>query len=244
MSTVKLFGSRLSPFVEKSYRALQYKGVDCEMVPFRSPGDFKSWNPQTGKMPVLEIDGVRIYDSTLIVRELNKRFPDPPLVSSNTRMAARQTFLEDWSDESLYWYAMGLRWQEINTPDTVEQLLDDIQAPTLLRPVLGVFLRRQISAQARAQGLARLPLEVVVDELGRRFDELLVWLGDGPFFFADDLSVADLAIFGQLRTLKSGPTPQAEDLLAERPALLEFYRRVDQATSPAESTGQAQSDAA
>jgi glutathione S-transferase len=244
MAMTKLFGSRLSPFVEKVARALQYKGVEFELVPVRSPGDFKSWNPQTGKMPVLELDGTRIYDSTLILRKLDERFPERALVSTNERMAARQHFLEDWSDESLYWYCMGLRWQEVNAPETVAQLLDDIQPPALLRPVLGPFLRRQISAQARAQGLARLPMDVLLGELSRRFDELLVWLGDGPYFFADELGVADLSIFGQLNLLKSGPTPQAEDLIAARPTLMEFYRRVDNATAPAVGGMSAQSHAA
>ena len=103
--------------------------------------------------------------------------------------------------------------------------------PAALRPVLKVILRRQIRGQARAQGLARLPLETIVDELGRRFDELLVWLGDRPYFFADRPSVADLALFGQLNGLQSGPTPQAERLVAERPRLADYFLRVDAATA-------------
>src|SRR2546427_104606 len=46
-----LFGSRVSPFVEKVARALQLKGIPFSLVSPKSPGDFKRWNPQTRKMP-------------------------------------------------------------------------------------------------------------------------------------------------------------------------------------------------
>jgi len=57
-----------------------------------------------------------------------------------------------------------------------------------------------------------------------------MWLADRPYFFSDRLSAADLAVFGQLRMLRSGPTPQAERLVAERPRLLDYFLRVDAAT--------------
>jgi glutathione S-transferase len=49
--------------------------------------------------------------------------------------------------------------------------------------------------------------------------------------FADRVSVADLAIFGQSTMLRSGPTPQAEELIASRPALVSYLARVDAATA-------------
>ena len=65
----------------------------------------------------------------------------------------------------------------------------------------------------------------------KSFDELLMWLGDRPYFFWDRPSVADLAIFGQLSMLQSGPTPQAERLIAQRPKLADYFLRLDAATA-------------
>src|SRR5207237_1069279 len=196
---------------------LQLKGIAFTLVPPKSPADFKRWNPQTRKMPVVEFDGRRVFDSTLILRRLDQLVPEPSFLDRDATVAARQRFLEDWSDEALYWYGLALRWSDANAEATTAQVVGSIPAPAALRPLLRVILRRRIRGQALAQGLARLPLETVVDELGRRFDELLVWLGDRPYFFADRRSVADLALFGQLNVLQSGPTPQAERLVAERP---------------------------
>jgi glutathione S-transferase len=197
------------------------------------PGDFKRWNPQSGKMPVVEIEGRRVFDSTLILRWLDELVPEPAFFDSDPGVAARQRFLEDWSDESLYWYALGLRWLDVNAAATIEQVVGSFSVPAVLRPLLRLMLRRQIRSQAIAQGLARLPLDILTGELGRRFDELVVWLGERPCFFAERPGAADLAIFSQLNLLQSGPTPQAAHLIATRPRLAGYFRRVDDATAAA-----------
>lgn len=233
--SIRLFGSRLSPFVEKVVRALHRKRLAYALVPPRTPGDFRRWNPRTAKMPVLEVDGDRIFDSTLILRRLDELVPDPPLFDRDPATAARQRFLEDWSDEAFYWYGMGIRWSAENAAATAAQVAGDVGAPRVLGPVLRLALRRQIGGQAAAQGMQRLPLDVLLGELERRLDELGVWLGDRSFFFAEEPSGADLAMFGQLRMLQSGPTPQATERIAARPWLAAYYDRIDRATPPVTS---------
>jgi glutathione S-transferase len=230
MSDVKLFGSNLSPFVEKTARGLALKKLGFELVPPRSPSDLRRWNPQTGKMPVLEIDGKRIYDSTLILRWLDERVPDPPLVSRDPATAAGQRQLEDWSDESLYWLLMGLRWLPRNADASARQITDELPAPGFVKPFVRALLRRQLAGSTRAQGFGRLPAEVLERELGIRLDDLVALLGDRPFFFADAPSVADLSVFGMVHSGSSGPTPEFERAFSERPELREWQKRVEQAT--------------
>jgi len=227
--TTSLFGSRLSPFVEKVARALAYKGIPFTLVEPRSPADFKRWNPQTGKMPVLELAGERTWDSTRILAMLDAHQPSPPLYDADPAVAAKQRFLEDWSDEALYWYVMGLRWQDANASATAAQVAATLPVPAFVRTLVQPLLRRQIGGQAAAQGLQRLPMDVLLTELGRRFDELAIWLADRPFLFADEPSGADFAVFGQLSTLRSGPTPQGAALVDARPALTAWMRRIDAA---------------
>jgi glutathione S-transferase len=225
-----LFGTRLSPFEEKVVRALHLKRIEYSLVEPRSPADFRRWNPQTGKMPVLEIAGTREYDSTFILRRLETLVPDPPLYDADAAIAARQRFVEDWSDEALYWYGMALRWSEANADATAAQVAATLPLPAVAGPLVRYVLRWQIGGQARAQGLVRLPLERVLDELGRRFDELLVWLGDAPFLFGTRPGGADCAVLGQVCMLRSGPTPQGAELIARRPGLAAWAARADEAT--------------
>lgn len=184
-SELRLFGTRLSPFVEKVVRALQLKDVPFEMVPLKSPADFKRWNPRVGKMPVLEVDGERFFDSTFILRVIDERAPEPALFAADPEQAARQRFIEDWSDESLYFYVFGLRWVDENAEATTTQLVESLPLPGFLRPILKPVLRRQIRPLAMAQGMARLPMAMILEELDRRFSELEVLLGDAPYFYSD-----------------------------------------------------------
>jgi glutathione S-transferase len=103
---ITLYGFRISPFVEKVIRGIQYKGMGWEIqAPSASTGMTK-WNPRTGKMPAADIAGERLYDSTFILRRLEELTPNPPLIAADCAIAARQRHMEDWSDESLYWNVM------------------------------------------------------------------------------------------------------------------------------------------
>ena len=228
MSRALLFGSPLSPFVDKVQRALRLKKVEHELIGPKTPGDFKRWNPQTRKMPVLELNGERIIDSTFILDRLESDFPEPPLLSRNPATRASQRMLEDWSDESFYWYVMALRWNAKNAPATAHQITEGL--PALIRPLAKRSLTRQLGSTTQAQGLGRLPSERVVRELGERLDDLAALLGDRPYFFGEQLSRADLSICGMLNSGLSGPSPEINQLMGERTALSQHLERVREAT--------------
>ncbi len=228
MPSITLYGSRLSPFVEKVARALELKRLPFAQVDVKSPGDLKRWNPVTGKMPVIEIDGEKTWDSSFILRRLDELSPEPPLFSQDPAVAASQHMLEDWSDESLYWYLMALRWCERHVAATLTQI--SAAAPAPLRPLLKPLLRWQMGSMARVQGLGRLPYDVLIRETGLRLDDLVSLLGSRPFFFSDRVSGADLAIYGELKGGQSGPTPDFAALVSDRPRLADHMKRVEDAT--------------
>jgi glutathione S-transferase len=230
MADAVVYGSRLSPFVEKVVRGLQRKRIAYQLVEPSSPLDLRRWNPQTRKMPVVEMGGERWIDSTFILRRLDERVPEPPLLSPDPTAAAAQRQLEDWADESLYWYTMGVRWSGTHADATADQILRKSPAPAFLRPALRALVKRQFGGLARAQGLGRLSNDVLVAEIGLRLDDLLRILGERPFFYADEPSIADLAVYGQLAMAQSGVTPELGALVHRRPALREYLKRVEQAT--------------
>ena len=96
--------------------------------------------------------------------------------------------------------------------------------------MIRAFVKYQFAGLPRAQGLGRLSNEVLVEEYGLRLDDLLSILGDRPFFYADEPSIADLAVYGQLAMATSEVTPELGDRVQRRPALREYLKRVEQAT--------------
>ena len=229
MAEIRLFGAPISPFVDKTRRAIRLKGLALELVEPRRITEFRAWNPQTRKMPVAEIGGDRIYDSTFILRRLDEIAPEPPLFSADPQIAAGQRLLEDWSDESLYWLRMAILWSDPERAADV--ILDTMSIPGLLKPLARAGIKRQMTGAARAQGYGRLPREVLVRELGNRCDDLAAILTERPYFHDDSVSAADLAICAQLHFSGVAPPDEFPEAVDSRPALRVWKERVDKATA-------------
>ena len=105
---IVLYSPRGMPFTEKVGRAARWKQLAFELVEPKSPEDYRRFSPQTGLLPVLEVDGEKIPDSAAILDYLDERFPAPPLLSVDARVAREQRQLERWIDETFPYYI--LRW--------------------------------------------------------------------------------------------------------------------------------------
>jgi glutathione S-transferase len=227
MTQVEIVGAGISPFVDKVVSAARYKRIPFSLREPRSVGEIRKLNPVTAKMPVAFFGDELVYDSTFILRRFDELAPDPPLLASDPQIAAAQRQLEDWSDESLYWYVMALRWAPENLARTAQQL--SVYLPRLLRGLATPVFRRMIAPTTRAQGLGRLPYGVLVRETGERLDDLVLLLAQRSFFYASRPSVADFALCGEFKAGCSGPTPDFERLVSERPPLADWMKRVEEA---------------
>ncbi|WP_268893919.1 glutathione S-transferase family protein [Sphingorhabdus sp. 109] len=219
----------MSPFVTKVKAATAYKRLPFKHREYVGIAELRKLNPQTGKVPIALFGTDVLFDSSLILRRLDAQQPSPPLIAEDPATAARQYLLEDWSDESLYWYVQALRWSDKNEPRTLAENRKFVPAP--LRLFAKPILRRLVGKQPQAQGLGRLPEEMLIAELALRLGNLVTLLARDPFFHADRPSVADFAIYGVSTTGFSGATPEFAEAFASRPALVEWRSRMDAAIS-------------
>ncbi len=226
---VTLYGPTQAPFTEKVRRALIFKGVPFELREPQSPEDYKRWSPKTGMLPVLDVDGEHIPDSTVILYRLDQLYPDPPLLSGDPKVSQQQRQLEDWADESFLWYFMKYRRMVArNTPPLVG---NDREEPGAAEPrPVRSGLARRLLAWIRAAGTWERPLTGLHRELGDRLDDLVNFLGARPFFYADQLSMADLAVYSMLFVMRNDAIPGGSVVLSRRPTLVEFMLRVEAAT--------------
>jgi glutathione S-transferase len=67
-------------------------------------------------------------------------------------------------------------------------------------------------------------------EYAQRMADLANFLGTRPFFYADQISRADLAIAAFLETRAVGSVPEASAALEAQPSLVEWLGRVAQET--------------
>ncbi len=110
---IRLFQSQTSMFCEKIRIVLSMKNVPYEVVDVKKD-DRKSLIEYSGqrKVPVMDFDGQRIIDSTLIANFLEERFPEPNVYPQGESEKGLCLMLEDWADEVLNMANRGLRRAE------------------------------------------------------------------------------------------------------------------------------------
>ena len=223
MPEIRLYTQAFNPYSEKVARALALKKLPFRREVSDQPSDIKRWSPVTQRLPVLEIDGDRVHDSDRILLWLDARFPDPPLRSSEPKTAAAQERLASWSDSSFSWY--WDRWRAARFPRPGDE---QPASPNLLARVA-----RSIGRSLGADEVvtrAELREAEILEELAHRLDDLVGFLGDRPFFYADQPSVADLSVYGMLRVLEDGPMTNSAAMVNSHQTLTAYIKRMDALT--------------
>jgi glutathione S-transferase len=229
--SIVLYGPAVAPYTEKVVRALGLKKLPHELVEPRSDEDYKRWSPETGLLPVIDLDGERIADSTRILLALDERYPDPPLLSRDPSVAARQRRLEDWVDESFFWY--WTQWRRMRDEQAEYAAWRAEYRFSWLRPRTWFESLREQSDMPAAPDPTRE--RFLVSELAKRMDDLVGWLSIRPYFYADEPSMADLSVYAMLLRVRGGIFDGVGDLLVDRPSLVAFMLRVEEATGGASS---------
>lgn len=99
--TPVLWHLEISPYNEKARWALDHKGVP-HVRRAVTPGlqELRARRLRAGRtMPVLEVSGRAIGDSTKIIEEVEQRWPEPPLYPADPQERRRALELEEYFDE-------------------------------------------------------------------------------------------------------------------------------------------------
>ena len=217
----------ISPFCDKVRRAMTLKGIAWDMVevPVVPPGKFKHISP-TGKFPAVNFGGQIIVDSTDIIRHLDSIVPEPRLIPADPRNRADALILEDWADESLYFFDLTMRCWPQNRARFIDDLLH-IETG-LKRRIIGKFIPAALTKVAVTQGLGRKSEAQVTAELARHYDGLAAKLDGRNWLVGDSISIADLAVRAMVNVVDR--TIEAKALHDARPAMAAWSQRVDAAT--------------
>ncbi len=195
-------------------------------------------------LPVLQLDGRTIADSTAILAALEERFPERPLYPADAARRRRALELEWFFDEEL-----GPHIRRVVFHDMIGEpaIFDEVAARAVggrlgqAERLVGTYARKYASlrfgaARDDAAVTARDKVRAAMDRLD---DELAD--GGGTYLVGDSFTVADLtaaSLFYPLVTPEGGPTPPEQampaafqalrDELAERPGyrwVEDTYRR-------------------
>ena len=227
---VTLYQYEMSPFCDKVRRVLHAKGVEYRVeevtILDTLKGRLKKLSP-AAKLPVLDIEGERIADSTDIVRFLEARFPEPRLIPTDPRDQALVHFFEDWADEALYFYEMHLRF---TLPHNAERWVPEAAKHDggVIRRIAKLALPKAMARTTAAQGIGRKPVEAIKRDLDRHLHMLNQWLAGRDWLVGDTLTIADIAVFAQLDCVAG--TSEGQDLMRGYEGVRTWMDRVDDAT--------------
>jgi glutathione S-transferase len=234
MDTIILYEFSGCPFCRKVRAALRYKNIPFTRKIVKTTAEYAELGRlHPGRQAPVMVQGSNtICDSTDILRYLETHWPKPTLFPGGATNAALAHFMEDWADEALSWYGSTFRWIDPRNTKVANQQLkisDTNRGPfAVLFPKLGQFVGR---IRALSQGIGRRSLEKLEADLVRHIDELSKTLQGKSYFFGEEISAADIAIWSQLRSLRYCVQ---EKLAVEHSVLGPYLTRMDTAVGDGE----------
>ena len=207
MSELILHQYAASPFSHKVIKILAHKGLSWHAVEQPVIAPKPDLTPLTGgyrKIPVLQI-GAHIYcDTLLIIRELEKRFPETPLTPPHLAHAAEM--IADWADHRVF---------------------SNAAMPTVFE--MAEFLPPEfLQDRAAMQNPATLGAGPSPEHARAQFvQDCLIMerqLAETPFMLGDSFTLADAAAYHIVNFAANGPTLAAE--IAKLPKLSAWRQRI------------------
>jgi glutathione S-transferase len=168
-----------SPYGRAVFVALEEKRVPYRLVPV-APGSIRqpahlALHP-FGRVPILEHEDLRLYETQAILRYIDRVLPDPGLTPAKAKIAAKMDQLMNIND----WYLF------LGVGNVIA--FQRIVAPRLLG-----------TSPDEAAISAVIPKAKVV------FSELSRQLHDSPYFTGNSLSLADILLAPQMDFIKETP---------------------------------------
>jgi glutathione S-transferase len=159
---------------------------------------------------------------------IEQAFPEPALIPSSPRQRGLVHALEDWADESLYFYEMVLRFttpgnSERNTPKLIEN-----EAP-VLRWLLKRMIPRLLRKATSTQGIGRKSPEQLATDTRRHIEAVANMLGQEDWLVANRLTLADLAVYAMFQCFRDADF--VATMLGEYPPVTDWMTRIEDSTS-------------
>ena len=225
-----LWHLEISHYNEKARWALDYKRVAHErrtpMPGLHRLTALALTRGRHDRLPVLELDGKRIGDSTAIIAALERHRPDPALYPSDREQRERALALEEHFDEELAPRLRRYVWHHTlgDVDATLQATMPNAgrarkRVMRTLAPIAVPIVRRDYDVREATADDALTGIRAAMDRVEAE-------LGDGEYLVGDSFSVADLAASALFTPVLAPPQrPHSPPTMA--PALLELRAELE-----------------
>lgn len=213
----------LSPFCLKAHTALRLARLPYERRHGDRPGAWSAHNA-TGQVPVLLEGGRAIADSTAILRRVIELAPGAVAESPEAWL------FEELADTAVNGFLVAARWADPeNWPRTREAYFGSMPAP--IKAVVPALLRRRVVGTLVARDVWRAGPDACWDRFERLLDHLDGRAPSAGFWCGEAPTVADVGLYGQIRSLVTELTPRQAEAVRARPGLSAWLTRVERAAT-------------
>ena len=192
--TAVLWHIELSHYSEKARWGLDHKRIAhvrrAPLPGLHGPVAMALTRSGHRRLPVLELDGRRIGDSTAILAALEAHEPDPPLYPQDPAERERALALEDFFDEHVGPAVRAYGWSYVvRTPESVNQALGltggRARVLKAAAPLVRAIVRADYAAHEEGAERALRAIRAGMDRLERE-------IASSGYLAGDRFSVADL----------------------------------------------------
>ena len=212
--------SSLSPFCIKVEFFLRLAKLPYQLQDERNPA-----RGPKGKMPFIKDHQQSITDSSFIIDYLIDKYSLQHLAvtQKKSEMIAFKSMIED----SLYFILLYSRWIDPQGYEAVVKEFTPLFPPFIGKPFLN-YLRRSLTKQAHAQGLARHNRNEVYQMGTEQINALASLLGEEKYFFEGRMTAFDATAYAFLSTILKQPisSPLQKTVIGHQ-NLCEYVRRLD-----------------
>jgi microsomal prostaglandin-E synthase 2 len=227
MKDVTLYQFELCPYCHKVRAGLELKGLTYRKVEVNPMNKKELPKLPAGaprKVPVLDVGGELLWDSTVILTYLDEHFPGTlRFLPEDPTLRARAEQVESWVDDELTFalptviygtWGEAVKAAQVTARTSNFGLLQNLMVRAGGSVVMHEVSKRILKKRGQSDGRAWL---------SRELDQLEGWLGVQPFVCGDNLTLADVATHGALTCIQEFP---AFAEMMTRPRLAAWYARV------------------
>jgi glutathione S-transferase len=231
VTSLRLYGSKISYFTGKLEAYLRYKEIAYEFVPM-TPLVRARVGRRTGttQMPAIELpDGRWMTDTTPILDWLESQHPEPAVIPRDPLQSFASRLVEDYADEWLWRPALHHRWSHrgdalLLSRRIVDEMISGVPVPGALKRF--AIRQRQLGRYVRGDGVVAATRDHVESVYLRSLDQLAAIFATRPFLLGERPTLADFGFFASMfRHFGLDPTPAAI-MLERAPAVWEWIARV------------------
>lgn len=213
----------ISPYCRKIRKILNFKDLQFDIINYNGlRARHAAKLTEQGQLPVLEVDGTRIADSSCIAKWLEENYPSPPLIPQDSQERALCHFWCDWSDEAFFWMEMYFRFcYEEAFQKSMDYMC--LGRPSYEKTLLSIVVKLTLPRKIHAQGLTRRSRQRIEAEFCEHLQHLNQILKERTWLVGETRTLADIAVSSQLDEMLR--TSHMADTIRSFPRLSEWLDR-------------------